>query len=774
MTFFRKLSLIGIALMSLGSAFFLTQLRFDFDIDNLFPKHDEDLAFYQDHLTQFQSDKSFLIIGVKSDSGVFKGDFLPRIDALSLDLDSLPGVKQASSLTTLDNYVMDAFFTPRNRPFFHPHQPQYHQRDSAYFYAYTDVKEKFISSDDQSVCLYLELESKLSESEGKALLTAVKDRLNSAQFAEHYFSGSLKTDQDYVEALKHELFLLTALSLVLITLILFFTFRSIWGIVIPMLVIALSIIWTMGTLSFFGVSINTMTVILPSIISIVALSDVIHIVSRYQEARLEAVDKAVAIQFSLRDIGRAILLTSLTTAFGFMTLGFTDIEPFIAFGIFAGVGVLYAYVLAVILLPWLLQVFPDFHAKARDKRKLRTLAWSLAAFNITRQHPRKIVVFSIFILLTAFYGMSNLQVNSTLYEELAAGDEYSASLNFFDQYFSGIRPVEIYVEKTEGDKNFYNQGSLAKLDSLEDYLFSEYGVKSHYSLVTQVKRFNRVIHNGSPRHFKLPDDPGEFELIVNYMDTSYQRMSLRDILSKDYSTALVQAKIEDLGSNEIRKKNAQLTQYLAKLFPSNQYRSRITGKALLLDRSNEVITRNLGWGLLGAMGLVALLMGFIFRSFRMVWMSLVPNLMPLVLIAGLMGLCNIGLKMSTAVIFTIAFGIAVDDTIHFLSRLKTEMVKSSDLQSALKTTYLSTGRAIVITSLILIGGFGVLMFSQFQTTYITGFFISLALVFAVFSDLFLLPVLIRWGLGGVFKRMKRAPKERSIPFTWLRARESGS
>ena len=179
-----------------------------------------------------------------------------------------------------------------------------------------------------------------------------------------------------------------------------------------------------------------------------------------------------------------------------------------------------------------------------------------------------------------------------------------------------------------------------------------------------------------------------------------------------------------------------------KTFPLEKYQARITGKSLLLDKSNEVITYNLGYGLFTALIVVAIMMGILFKSVRMALIALVPNVLPLFLVAGIMGLFGVGLKMSTAVIFTVSFGIAVDDTIHFLSRLNTEMKKTSSLPEALKITYYSTGRAIMITSLILVLGFGVLMFSEFTTNFITGFFVSLSLLFAVFADLFLLPVLL--------------------------------
>ena len=325
---------------------------------------------------------------------------------------------------------------------------------------------------------------------------------------------------------------------------------------------------------------------------------------------------------------------------------------------------------------------------------------------------------------------------------MSAGDEYSASLNFFDQHFSGIRPVEIYIAAIDSGNDMLTYESLKKLEVLEDFLREEFEVGTVYSSVTQFRRLNRSLKRGNPRQFKLPSDDDTYQLIRNYLEGAYYAYGLHSILSPDYRSTMVAAKIQDEGSFRIRQKNQLLQRFLQREFPVDQYYTRITGHALLLDKSNEIITWNLGYGLLTAVCIVALIMGILFRSAKMVLIALIPNMLPLLFVAGLMGYMNIGLNMSTAVIFTIAFGIAVDDTIHFLSRLNTEWKQTGDVLAAIKTTYLSTGKAIMITSLILIFGFGIFLFSAFNTTYMTGLFISVSLLFALFSDLLLLPVLI--------------------------------
>lgn len=739
---YHRVILILLSLFTLANSFMLMNLQFDFRVEHLFPQHHEDLRFYQDKITRFDQGDNYLIIGIETNQGVFSESFLRRFHALTLELDSLSEVRSASSITTLSNFVIEPIFRVEEQPFIHLDKPELLQKDSLLLTEYMDVREKFISSRNQGVCMYLELVPDLSDPEKKAFMDKIRMILKEYPLGEYHFSGNIEVENGFEKALKEEMFLLLGISLILIVVVLYIVFQSWLGIIIPGIIILLTMVWTMGTLAFFGVSVNTMTVIIPSIIQIVALSDVIHIMSRFREENSYISDRREAIRLALKDIGLAIFLTSLTTAFGFLTLGYADIGPFIHFGIFTALGVFYAWFLAIFLLPVLLIKFPPFYRQRHIISPANTRSFILKLYHLTVSNPRKILITFGVGMLIAGYGISGLKVDSTLYDELSAGDEYSASLKFFDQHFSGIRPVEIYIEQKVPGKTVLGVETVRKMDSLEQYLLKQYGVNSVYSIATQFKRMNRSLRRGMPRHFRLPENQVNFEWITQYLDSAYENIGLPGILTADYSSTLVQAKIHDIGSHEIKEKNIALREKMNELFPPDEYLTRITGKALLLDKSNEVIAYNLGYGLLTAILIVSVIMGVLFRSVKMAVIALIPNVLPLVFIAGIMGLWGIGLKMSTAVIFTISFGIAVDDTIHFLSRYKTELARGNSPEKALQTTYVSTGKAIILTTIILVLGFGVLMFSQFATTFTSGFFISLTLVLALLSDLFLLPALL--------------------------------
>ncbi|MEZ4685926.1 MAG: MMPL family transporter [Bacteroidia bacterium] len=282
---------------------------------------------------------------------------------------------------------------------------------------------------------------------------------------------------------------------------------------------------------------------------------------------------------------------------------------------------------------------------------------------------------------------------------------------------------------------------LQKLDSLEYFLLNEYGAKSHYSLLTQVKRLHRAFHAARPSQFRIPGDSAELDGIIGFLKANKEVVELDGLVQNQGTRILVRAQISDLGKPCHPTKRQGTQRFLSEQFPENQgFSYHITGPSALLDQSNERIARQLGWGLLGAMMLIAVWMGLWFSSWKMAGISLLVNVLPLMAVAGLLGWLGIGIKLSTAVIFTIAFGIAVDDTIHFLSRYRAELKKGNN--KALARSFVSTGRAIALTSLVLVAGFGMLLFSSFEANRITGLFISLALLIAVAADLLLLPVLL--------------------------------
>ena len=402
--------IIGIILIfTLANGFFLSQLQIDFQIEQLFPKGDDDLLFYQNQLKSFHSDEEYLLIGIENISSIYNHSFLSKLAHCTDSLNRHPFIQSASSITSAEQLIINPFLQPSSKPFLRWNDPKCYPKDSLFINRYPDVKEKFISPDNQAICMYVRLKDSLSDRQGQELLYFLRNTLDFYAFDRYHFSGKIDTQQTYLEAIQSELMILSLLSLGFIVLILYLTFRTFWGVIIPLFITVLAVCWTLGTLTACGGSINIMTAIIPPIIMVVALSDVIHLMARFHEQLQLTIDRKLAIQIALRDIGIAILLTSITTAIGFLSLTYADIQPFIEFGLFTAVGVIYAWILTITLLPVLLNMFPHLQLHKGVSRVSRYEGWASRAFAYTHRYPWLIMLLALILIGGSLYGISQLK-----------------------------------------------------------------------------------------------------------------------------------------------------------------------------------------------------------------------------------------------------------------------------------------------------------------------------------------------------------------------------
>jgi hydrophobe/amphiphile efflux-3 (HAE3) family protein len=735
---YQRPFLLLILLITVVLGYFSSRLEYEYDIEQLFPINDPELAFHRETQEKFALPQDMLILGVENSRGIFNRDFLQRLDGLTSRLGQHEMVQTVNSPVNQYYFVWSPF-RDRKKFFLHPNDPARYEQDSILIHAYRDVAPKFISRQHTAICSYIFLKEALNEDTKEEMRSFVQAAIEDIGFEKYYLYGDVYVKDSFVEDLEVEMYWLSGLSMLVILIILFFSFRSLWGVVIPIAVVILAVVWTLGTMRAFGVPINLMTVLIPTIVSIISLSDVIHVMNRLNEQ--SGINKQEAIKWALKDVAMAIFLTSVTTGLGFFTLSYSNIRPFIEFGVFTTIGVAYAYLLAIFVLPLLLNLAPFKKRRELEKMKMNSFVTALHRFTKTR--PVFILGLTALLFLLSFFGMSKLRINSYLYEELSADDPFSETLNFFENHFSGIRTFDLYLQIADTSKTLLDMEVLEQIELLEAYLLEEYGLHDVYSIGTQVKRANRYFRKGDPEAFVLPTDANLLKSIRRELLANSETFGLKAIMSEDRKEGRITGKMEDLGSAEIRRRNQAFTDFISENMDPALLSARLTGHTLLLDKSNQLITYKLLYGLLFAIGVVSLLMGWLFRSGKIVILAIIPNILPLLMVLGIIGWADMGLKMSTAIIFTIVFGIAVDDTIHFLTRLNNELKKGLEMEEAIRATYLSTGKAMIITSLILMFGFGVLLFSSFQTTFITGLLVSLALLFALFADLMVLPVLLR-------------------------------
>jgi uncharacterized protein len=536
--------------------------------------------------------------------------------------------------------------------------------------------------------------------------------------------------------------LFISISVILVILFLWIAFRSIWGILLPQVVLYLSAIWVIGSMGLFNEPINILLVLLPSILFVVGMSDVIHLVSKYIDNMRDGMSKNDAVINAVKEIGLATLLTSLTTAIGFISLIVIPVKPIQSFAIYVSLAVVITFIITILTLPalFILSKAPVVAEKYKNPIWHRVLA---KTFKWTLRNRKTIPLAFLVVFGISVYGITKLESNNFLMDELKDDNPVKMSFNYMDDNYGGIRPFELMIELKNPEQNqFWDKEVLKDFERVQDYLEDEYGVQRLTSLITILKTANRSFKSGLHSNYKLPENKGDIARFKKQLERLENGQILRLVVDSTQQFARITGTIPDWGNKKVTAKNQELEHFLKNELKSPYFDVKLTGTAHLLDLNLKTLSYNMMQGLILASVIIAVLMALLYRSFTMTIISLIPNMLPLVVVAGLMGYMGINLKISTAITFTIAFGIAVDDTIHFLSKLKLELIKGKSLLRALRTTYITTGKAIILTSLVLLAGFFMLILSDFEGTFAMGALVSLSLFIALLADLMLLPLLL--------------------------------
>jgi uncharacterized protein len=701
----RTLLLLGI--ITVFAAFQIPKLQFNYDFEKFFPQGDEDLKFFLDYRQKFTPDTDFILVGLEDETSVFNQEFLQEVDRLTDTLETLPFTNSVSSPTRLKSLILGPF-GPIEVPYIHVSKPELYVTDSARIYQSPDLIGSFFSTDARAVSLLINTAPRMTKDDSDVLARALLKKLKKFEFYNIRTAGRMTGQLYYITKMQTELSLFISLSLIILIVFLWISFRSFWGVWVPIAVVLLTGLLLLAAMSLTGKPIDVLTAILPTILFVVGISDIVHIISRYLEELRNGLSKTQALKITFKEIGLATFLTSFTTAVGFLTLLTVSIGPIQEFGIYTSIGVFLAFFLAFTLLPAILMLNkkPDIANNQNNK-----LFW----------YPKMHWAFR--------FTLSN-------------SDPHKKDFVFFEKKFAGVRPFELFVRTKDSTNNILNYDNVVQLNKVNQYLKNEYKAGFLVSIVNFVKTANQAMHGGKPQFYSVPETEIEYQKLMPIISRMEKSKQLESFIANNATEMRFTGKMEDLGGKTVKQYNQKFYQFLEKEGLNNKYEFKLTGTALLIDKNNETLAGDMMMGLVIAFLVIGFIMGFLYKSPDIVIIALIPNILPLLLIGGVMGFSGIDLKVSTSIIFTIAFGIAVDDTIHFMSKLKLELNKGKSLLYALKRTYISTGKAIVVTSIILCSGFISLVFSTFASTFYVGVLVSMTLLFAVLADLLLLPVLL--------------------------------
>ena len=741
----------------LGLTFFvawgLNYLKFDYNFEKFFPEQDEETVFFKSHRKLFDSDNDFLLVAIERKEGVFDQRFLKQIASLTKSIkEKVPYVTFVGSITEVQEEFLFPFGGRSSRPYLDFKNIDL-KRDSTRIFHTDELLNALISKDAKSVCLYIRHEDYIKKNKSDLLLQKLHLEINKFHFDGVHIAGRTIGQKLYVEKMMQEMVFFIILSCLLVVVFLFFTFRSGWGVIVPLSVILMATLWLIAGMSWFKEPINILLVTLPTIMFVVAMADVIYIVSRFLEGIRAGMSKRDAVILTYKEIAFSAFLTSITTAIGFGSLYFVDVIPVQVFGLVAGAGTLIAYFFTIVLLPILFLLFPipkyintQKEAPFWQKFLRRTFQWLIS-------YRKKVLWGNAILIVICVFGISLIESNNFLMDDLSSKEPLKQDFNYLDQHYGGIRPFDMSIELKDKNLDLWDPEVLNEINTVETYIEEVYGAEIKNSLCKTLKSLNRASHLGSRKFYSIPSarrDLMKFRKIIRIIG---QGKYSKTIIDSTETRLRMNGNFPDIGNQGIQLKNEAFQKFLRQLKFKGKIKYRITGTAHLFDKNIHFISKSLVEGLIFSVLLIALIMGLVYKSFRMMLISMIPNLIPLLVIGAIMGYFGINLKTSTAVIFTIAFGISYDDTIHLLGKFRIELAKGKSKSYALKTAYLERGKAMILSSLVLCCGFSLLIFSNFSGSFYMGVLISITLFIALISDLTLLPILVL-----MFYKTPKTPK----------------
>jgi len=703
----------------------LPSLEIDSSIVHTKPVDAESQKVFLRFQENFADSSDRLLIALVAESSIWEDHFWQRVKRTSNQLEELPQISSVQSPLDWKKPIK----TPTGLfpiPIIRLSDSTTFASDSVEVAKYSDWTHSLIGKKHQSVALRLGIRPRDSE----GVLKKINGILEREWAGKHYLIGKIAWEKAFEKQLEEELSFFFGLAILLMVVLLTFFYRNLWGVLLPLLIVASAIIWTLGLLQVSGYAINALTVLLPTILLVVGISDSVHFMTHYMRHLADGKAANEALQFTSREIGRALLLTSLTTATGFLSLLVAPLPELQQFGLFTALGVMLAFGWTVLLMPLFLSIVPvRFFYKGMGLQESLDGVIKIMLKHVSNYKNIYLIALLIFGVWCSV-GSAKLQHDRYLLDDLSKHHTVRKEAAFFSENFGGIRKAEVWLQ-IENPYSWQAYKQLALIDSV----LKQEAVGIHtLSALSAVRLANDAYHH----QYAFPDK-GDWRQIRAQLPRMLNSMRTKGLKLQDKSGLRLQMRLPDIGA-------AQFYQLKQRLFTFSDQKAiaiAVTGKDVLADQSSEEITKQLIWGLVLAIVVIALAAGIFLRSLKLMLLSIVPNVLPLLGAAALMGWMQIPLSGPTAMIFSISLGIAVDDTIHFLSKYQYELKSGKSTKVSLYRTLLQTGKAITLTSLFLGAGFAILMFSGFQGTVYMGMLVSFTIFFALLLDLFLLPYLLK-------------------------------
>lgn len=735
------------------TAFMANQARnieLTYDFAQIVPDDDPDMVYLREFKETFGEDGTVMAIGLNN-SSIYELDNFVKFQYLNKALGEIYGVDRVLSLSNVlvvvSNTVEKKF---EYEPLFKSTPQSQEELDSLLGIA-RNLKfyhGQVINPESGALLVIITLEKEIVNSAKRDILIDDIKRSGS-QFSEAtgidlHYAGIPYVRTEVSNRVKEEFSFFLYISLAVCATILFLFFRSFTAVFVPMFLIGVIVVWTMGTIVLLGYKLTLLTALLPPIIVVIGIPNSIYLINKYHQEYSKHGIKLLALSRIIRKIGIVTLITNFTTAIGFGVLTSTDIAILTEFGLVAAINIMATFVVSIIIIPSVFAYLPPPSEKHLKHLEFKIVGLILDTFDIiVHKYRPAVYIVTVIIIIVSLFGVTKIRAISFMVDDLPAKSEIIQDLKFFEENFEGVMPFEVVVDfnKPKGTTRLKN---LEMVNELDAYLDSLPRVSKSVSLLNVVKAANFAFYNQHPDYYTIPSKRDQ-AFLYRYLRNSQDSTGIASgFVDSAQQKMRVSYRIQDMGSIELDNLiNGMIKPKIDEIFADTEIDVNVTGTTWIFIKGNSYLIRNLLQSMMIAFFLIAIIMAVLFQSTRMILISIIPNTIPLLITAGIMGYFGIALKPSTALIFSIAFGISVDDSIHYLAKYRQELMANGNLISkCVSTSLIETGSSMMYTSIVLFAGFIIFAFSDFGGTVSLGVLTSLTLLIALLINLIILPSLI--------------------------------
>ena len=743
-------NLIIIALITAFMAYKCFDVQLSYEMAKMLPDSDSTSIEYKNFKDQFGEDGSVLFVGIQDDKLFNLDEFNDWYD-LTYRIKDIDGVEEVISIAKIYSLTKnDSLKKFDLNPIITEKPKTQKELDSLknLIYSLQFYDGLLFNKKSHVTLMAITLDKdKLNTKSRVKLIYDIKKTVD--EFGKKYNISIHYSGLPYIRTItskkvEDELKFFVYMALLIASIILFIFFRSFKAVLFTMIIVGISVVWVLGTISLLNYKITILTGILPPLLIVIVVENCIFLLNKYHNEYKSHGNKVKALSRVVQRIGNANLLTNATTAAGFAAFIVTGNKILIEFGIVASINILIAFILTLFLIPIFFSYLPP-----PKKRHIKHLEKSIVGKIIERvvyivQNYRTLIYIIAAIIITiGIIGITRLKTTGNIVDDIPHKDPLYVDLMFLEKHFNGVMPLEITID-TKKKRGVMKLSTINKIDKLQEVLASYPELSKPLSIAEVIKFSKQAFYNGNEKMYSLPNNQ-EKNFILSYVPKleSKKKTILNSFIDTNLQVTRISVQMANIGTKDIKRIKDELKPKIDSIFPPSRFNVIITGTSVVFLKGSNYLVKNLMTSLLLALIVISLLMALLFTSARMIGISLIPNLIPQIMTAGMMGFLAISIKPSTILIFSIALGISVDNAIHFLSRYRLQLkLNNWNIKESAIAALRETGYSMIYSSVVLFFGFGIFTLSSFGGTEAMGYLIAFTLVIALLSNLFILPSLI--------------------------------